>query len=430
MKYTDIKAPMKTIALIFAAIFLLTGCAGKETETGSHARAEADGVQIRPQFIEEVVTVSSNEPETVSSNEAVVTGPVKVKGIYVTGPAAGSSKIDTLIQLVEETELNAMVIDVKNDEGKITYRMDSGTVKELGSAVGYIPDIGELIRRCKERDIYLIARVVAFKDPFLAQAVPEYSIKTKSGEIFRDKSGLAWVNPYNKEVWEYLMEVAQQAVRDGFDEIQFDYIRFSTDLKSDELDFGPEAEGIGKTEIITEFTKYACEELKPSGAAVSADVYGTIIKNKVDQDIVGQNYGEMAAYLDYICPMVYPSHYGNGVFQIPVPDAEPYLTIYRAMEESAQVLEVLPEEERADVRAWLQGFTAKWVKGHIPYGPEQIRAQIKGAYKAGYEEWIIWNAASNYSREAFLTEEEAEEEKKGWDAEPEAGTVSGQEISN
>ena len=343
--------------------------------------------------------------------------PVKVRGIYVSGPVAGISRMDELIELVDQTELNAIVIDIKNDEGRVTYDMQSRQVLETESGIRYIPDLAALITKCKEKDIYLIARIVAFRDPYLAEKKPEWAVHTKEGEIFRDKSGLAWVNPYCREVWDYLVEIAGEAAAAGFDEVQFDYIRFSTDIKADTVDYGPEAGKVGKIEIITEFTEYLYEKLAPLGVYVAADVFGTVIENETDQEIVGQEYVKMAEHLDYICPMIYPSHYRNGSYGIRVPDAEPYETIYNACSASVQELSVLPEGNRAHVRAWLQGFTASSVPGHISYGPRQIREQIKGAYDAGYEEWILWNAAVRYQRDAFLTEEEAEAERMQWEAE-------------
>ena len=374
--------------------------------------AEEDGAVKQGEAFENGVKIPEREP-------------VKVKGIYVSGPIAGHSKMEDLIALVDETELNAMVIDIKNDEGKITYKMQTDTVLEIDAGVNYIRDIDALVKKCKEKDIYLIARIVAFRDPYLAEQKPELAVKTATGEVFRDKNGLAWVNPYKKEVWDYLMEVATEAAAVGFDEIQFDYIRFSTDIKAGEADFGAEAEGISKIDIITQFTEYAYETLAPLGVFVAADVFGTVIDNETDQKIVGQDYAKMAAHLDYICPMVYPSHYANGAYGISVPDAEPYRTIKEASDASVEVLGSLPEENRATVRVWLQSFTAKWVSGYISYGPKQIREQIKGAYDAGYEEWILWNAAVNYQRDSLLTDEEAEAERVQWDAEKAAETVSG-----
>lgn len=399
---------------------------GEDKKEDNNIDVEAAGENGRR---EETSGVSGNElesggeegGETETEEAEMPRGePVKVKGIYVSGPVAGIARMDELIELVDQTELNAVVIDIKNDEGKVTYDMQSEQVLEIGASVNYISDIEALVAKCKEKNIYLIARIVAFRDPYLAEQKPEWAVHTKEGGIFRDKSGLAWVNPYERGVWDYLVEIASEAASVGFDEVQFDYIRFSTDVKADEVDYGPEAETVGKIDIITEFTKYIYEKLSPLGVYVAADVFGTVIENETDQQIVGQDYVKMAEHLDYICPMIYPSHYRNGSYGIAVPDADPYHTIYGACSASVQELGVLPEGNHAHVRAWLQSFTASWVPGHISYGPQQIRAQIKGAYDAGYDEWILWNAAVKYQRDCLLTDEEAEAERQQWETEKES----------
>lgn len=373
---------------------------------------------------------------------------VKVKGIYVTGNMAGTPNMDNLISLVDRTELNAMVIDIKNDEGRVVYEMDSPLVSEIGSAQKLVADMPALVHKCRKHGIYLIGRIVAFKDPFLAEKRPELALHNQDGSVFCDKSGLAWVNPYSREVWEYLMEIAGQAVAAGFDEIQFDYIRFSTDSGMSKVDFGPEAVDRDKEGTITEFTAYAAQELHRLGVPVSADVYGIIIDSELDASIVGQDYYEMAKYLDYISPMVYPSHYGPGNLGLAVPDAQPYETIYRSMGASREVLagmrkdaegqqvsgndisrnEILSprdmepaEEIRADVRPWLQDFTASWVPGHIKYGPEEIRAQIQAVYDAGYEEWILWNASNRYTEGGLLPAQAAETAQSPGNADTAAG---------
>lgn len=435
---------IRVLAVILLVNGLLFGCGSaaetmadsvtesEDTEAAAASENETDAVgkedsgEAAVGSADEADTVSGNtvsDGSSVSENTVEVEAiprpePVKVRGIYVSGPVAGIAKMDDLIDLVDRTELNAMVIDIKNDEGRVTYKMQSEQVLEIDAGVRYIPDIDGLVAKCKEKNIYLIARIVAFRDPYLAEQKPEWAVHTKDGDIFRDKNGLAWVNPYEREVWDYLVEIASQAGQAGFDEVQFDYIRFSTDVNESEVDYGPESESVDKIEIITEFTEYAYGQLAPQGIYVAADVFGTVIDNETDQAIVGQDYMQMAQHLDYICPMVYPSHYHNGAYGITVPDAEPYRTIYAAASASVQALGVLPEENRAHVRMWLQSFTASWVNGHISYGPQQIRAQIKGAYDAGYDEWILWNAAVNYQPEAFLTDEEAEAQRKRWDEEP------------
>ncbi len=332
---------------------------------------------------------------------------VKAKGIYVTASKANKN-IDDLLKLVDDTELNAMVIDIKDDDGRITYQMNYQPAVEINAIRGYISDIEGVIKKLKEHDVYLIARIVAFKDPVLAEKKPELALKLKDGSTFRDKDKLAWVNPFKKEVWDYLVGVASHCAEIGFDEVNFDYIRFSTDSGMANVDFGAEAENKTKIETITEFVKYACEQLKPLGIYVSADVYGAIISSPVDAKIVGQSYIEMSKYLDYICPMIYPSHYGDGYYGIKYPDTEPYNLILAALEASRKSLNEIPEgEHRAKVRPWLQDFTATWIKHYIRYGSKEVRDQIEAVYDSDYSEWLLWNGAMNYTKGALYTEEEA-----------------------
>ena len=405
---------------------------------------EADEGQELPAEEEQVDEVSLKEDRP------------KVKGIFVTGAMAGTDNMSNLIELVDRTELNALVIDVKNDEGRITYDMQIPIVQELGVCRKYISDMESLIAECKEKDIYLIARVVAFKDPYLADAKPEWCIHKTDGSIFKDKDELAWLNPYNREVWDYLGQVAEGALAIGFDEVQFDYVRFSTDSGMKDADFGEGVQTEDRQQVITEFVAYAADRIHAAGGAVSADVYGVVIDSAVDQQIVGQNYVELSKHLDYISPMIYPSHYGPYNYNIPVPDAEPYRLVLAAMQSSRKVLAGVPsgtlygtkeeagtvsgntvsgnkivseadgesksweyttkqlatlapmEGVNVQVRPWLQDFTASWVKGHISYGAGELREQIQAVYDAGYEEWILWNAANRYTEEGLLPAGEEE----------------------
>ena len=508
------------LAAVLAAGLCLSGCQGKNVETmaafaekegaedGTGAADSADGEFGMSNESGAETTVdgdtAANPGASTGSVEDAATvkelNRVKVKGIYVSGPMAGTAGMDNLIALVDRTELNALVIDVKNDDGYLTCELDVPLVEQIGSEKHYIKDLPALVQTCKEKNIYLIARVVAFKDPILAEKMPEWSLHNSDGSIFRDKSGLAWVNPYRKEVWEYLASVGEAAIKAGFDEVQYDYVRFSTDSRMKQVDFGDSTKGRTKTEAISGFTLYASERIHAAGGRISADVYGVVIDSEEDQQIVGQNYVEMSRSLDAISPMIYPSHYGPYNYQIPVPDAQPYDTVLAAMQASkmvlagldpktgkkpvsadvsgndavdaaivggeavsgnnaadaaadsqstsgttavsgndavqnaenaqaadgAQVAEdaaaktpALSKEEiaqldpttgvQATVRPWLQDFTATWVKGHISYGPEEIRAQIQAVYDAGYEEWILWNAANRYTEGGLLTQEEEEQ---------------------
>ena len=340
--------------------------------------------------------------------------PVKVKGIYISGYMAGSEGLQAILDKIQGTEINTVVIDVKNDDGRITFAMeDAPTVNEIGATEKYIKDIDSLMAQLKARGLYTIARVVAFRDPYLAEKKPEWGLKNKDGSLYRDNRGLAWVNPYRTEVWDYLVEVGTEASKAGFDEIQFDYIRFSTDSSMKQAAFNEaDTRGRSKTDIITEFIQYAYEKLSSQNIFVSADVFGTIIGSRVDAEAVGQIYHEMACHLDYICPMIYPSHYGDGNFGIDHPDTEPYRTIRAALKLSKQDLESAREEGRpkAIVRPWLQDFTASYLEHHIPYGAKEIRAQIQAVYDAGYDEWILWSASNRYTWDGLLTSAAAKEE--------------------
>ena len=511
------------LAAVLAAGLCLSGCQGKNVETmAAFAEKEGteDGTGAADSVDGEFGMSNESEAETTvdgdtAANPGASTGSVedaatvkelnrvKVKGIYVSGPMAGTAGMDNLIALVDRTELNALVIDVKNDDGYLTCELDVPLAEQIGSEKHYIKDLPALVQTCKEKNIYLIARVVAFKDPILAEKMPEWSLHNSDGSIFRDKSGLAWVNPYRKEVWEYLASVGEAAIKAGFDEVQYDYVRFSTDSRMKQVDFDDSTKGRTKTEAISGFTLYASERIHAAGGRISADVYGVVIDSEEDQQIVGQNYVEMSRSLDAISPMIYPSHYGPYNYQIPVPDAQPYDTVLAAMQASKMVLAgldpktgkkpvsadvsgndavdaaivggeavsgnnaadtaadsqstsgttavsgndavqnaenaqaakdakdaqaakdaaaktpALSKEEiaqldpttgvQATVRPWLQDFTATWVKGHISYGPEEIRAQIQAVYDAGYEEWILWNAANRYTEGGLLTQEEEEQ---------------------
>lgn len=511
------------LAAVLAAGLCLSGCQGKNVETMA-AFAEKEGTEDGTGAADSVdgefgMSNESGAETTVDGDTAANPGAstgsvedaatvkelnrVKVKGIYVSGPMAGTAGMDNLIALVDRTELNALVIDVKNDDGYLTCELDVPLAEQIGFEKHYIKDLPALVQTCKEKNIYLIARVVAFKDPILAEKMPEWSLHNSDGSIFRDKSGLAWVNPYRKEVWEYLASVGEAAIKAGFDEVQYDYVRFSTDSRMKQVDFGDSTKGRTKTEAISGFTLYASERIHAAGGRISADVYGVVIDSEEDQQIVGQNYVEMSRSLDAISPMIYPSHYGPYNYQIPVPDAQPYDTVLAAMQASKMVLAgldpktgkkpvsadvsgndavdaaivggeavsgnnaadaaadsqstsgttavsgndaaqdaenaqaakdakdaqaakdaaaktpALSKEEiaqldpttgvQATVRPWLQDFTATWVKGHISYGPEEIRAQIQAVYDAGYEEWILWNAANRYTEGGLLTQEEEEQ---------------------
>ena len=364
------------------------------------------GLWTEPKPTPEVsVTPTPTEDEEIWMGDFVDTRErVKAKGIYLSS-AYFNKKIDDAIALIDRTELNAIVIDIKSDAGYISYRMDYDLAKEIGACSDTIGNIEATVKKLKEHGIYLIARIVTLKDPILADRKRELALKNKDGSIFRDSAGLAWVNPYEDQVWEYLTEICRQCAKIGFDEVNLDYIRFSTDKGMSNVDFGPKAEEMTRIEVITEGIRKICEEIKPLGVFVSCDVYGAIISSSVDAKIVGQSYFNMAKYLDYICPMVYPSHYGNGYYGLDYPDTHPYELVYNALMDSQKVLYMIdPAENKAEVRPWLQDFTATWVSHHLKYGKDEVRKEINAVYDAGYSQWLLWNAGVVYTEDALEKE--------------------------
>lgn len=389
---------MKRWFLLVVCTGFLAGCSRYTPIDMSPEVAQGETETKVEEASEETVGIIRITDETVGG--VPHREPVKVKGIYVSAYVAGSEDMmNTIIGHVEETELNAVVIDFKNDDGRITTKVESAAFSEIGACKSYVPDMKGLIQKLKDRGIYVIARVVTFRDPYLAENKPEWSLKLGDGSTYRDRNGLAWVNPYKQEVWDYLVEVGIQASAIGFDEIQFDYIRFSTEAGMKEVVFDEaDTKGRTKTDVITEFTQYVYQKLAPLGIFVSADVFGAIIESDQDAQSVGQIYGELAESLDYICPMIYPSHYGDGNFGLDHPDKHPYETILAALENSKKALALYKSDDKpqAIVRPWLQDFTASYLKNYITYGDEEIREQIRAVKDAGYDEWILWSAANKY----------------------------------
>lgn len=326
----------------------------------------------------------------------------KVRGIYVTGPTAGTKRMKSMIELITSTSslphgLNAMVLDVKNDGGNITYKMQDTLAKSVGACIGYVRDMPALIRELHENGIYVIGRIVCFKDPYLAKYRRDLALLKADSSAVTDGKGLPWVNPYKRDVWDYICRLAEQASKDGFDEIQFDYVRFPiTDNKKNPPQYGVDLDSFPREQCLSEFFAYCQKRLHAKNIIFGADLFGTVIGSPTDRDLTGQNYTQLGIMADNVCPMIYPSHYNKNTFGIPVPDANPYLTIYKALELSKEQLSRKDSMRTCAVRPWLQCFTASWVQGYISYGSKQLREQIQAVYDAGYDEWILWNASNRY----------------------------------
>jgi len=394
------KKNIKVLGTLLLTAALLAGCKGneipKEDEISKEVEARED-VEV-PTIITELDYLK--QPST---NWAAYRKTIPVKGIYMTGNTLGyKSRFYDLIDLIDRTELNAVVIDVKDDYGTLTYESNIPMVKELeADKVVKDKDFVQSMNLLAEKDIYPIARIVTFKDRTAASKRPDLAVKTKDGKIWRDNKGDAWLNPYNRESWEYPIQIAEEAALMGFKEIQFDYVRFPTDGKRDLIDYGDSANEPMR-DAIAEFLRYARERLAPYGVYVSADIFGLV--TTVEDDMrLGQHLETLATTVDFLCPMVYPSHYALGSYGVKYPDADPYTIVKTSLSVAKERIDNLETpEKKAVLRPWLQDFSAPWLKKdygpyYTPYGPEQIKAQKQATYDSGLDQWILWNAGNKYT---------------------------------
>lgn len=323
--------------------------------------------------------------------------PDHVRALYVNGWSAGSvARMNSLIALANRTEINSFVVDIKEADGQVTYRSTIPMVRRVGAnTVTPIRDVRALLARLREHGIYPIARIVVFKDPVLATARPDWAIQTAEQRVWRDHHDEIWVDSYNRNVWEYNIALAREALSLGFAEVQWDYVRFP-DVPGAYMRTAvyPAREGRSRSDAIREFLRYSRAQLEPFGAPVTADVFG--VTTSASHDVgIGQHWESMAPVTDVLLPMVYPSHYPRGSFGIAHPNADPYRTVLTALRHAVRRNRVI--EDAATIRPWLQDFTL----GRPPYGAAHVRAQIRAVYDAGLTEWVLWNASSRYTAGAL-----------------------------
>jgi hypothetical protein len=314
--------------------------------------------------------------------------PDEIRGVHVTMALASvPGKIDEYLSLTKHG-LNTLELDVKDENGEVGFRKPKvALARQVDAAKDYY-DPAEVARKAHAAGVYLIGRVVCFEDPTLTRSAPRYAIRTTSGGVWTTVAGLGWANPYDKRVWDYNVQLGLAAAKAGFDEIQFDYVRFPTDGDLSAAVF-PGKTNESKTAVITSFAKYAGERLKPLGVRVSADVFGLTATRNMG---IGQRPKKLGQYLDTIYPMVYPSHFGPGEYDLPDPNAQPGRTVGLALRDFDRQLTGL------DTRLvpWLQDFSL----GRT-YTLADVQDQIEAARDAGAEGFLLWNAAGVYTRGAL-----------------------------
>jgi hypothetical protein len=320
--------------------------------------------------------------------------PFRPKALYLSFYGIGDRKLrQAALDLATSTEINALVIDVKGDRGMIPYRSHVALAAEVGAQkIITVRNIEEQIRLLKDRNLYLIARIVVFKDSLLAVARPELAVKTAGGRLWRDREGLAWVDPFRREVWDYAIAVAVEAAALGFDEIQFDYVRFPD---ATGLSFSRPNTEASRVGAISGFFAAAREALAPYNVFVAGDIFGYVCWN-LDDTAIGQRLDDLTGQLDYISPMLYPSGFQFGIPGCRNPVAHPREIVSETLARAAQ-RSGLPGVR---FRPWLQAFK-DYAFGGRQFGAAEIRAQIDAAENSGSDGWMLWNPHNRYTSDGL-----------------------------
>lgn len=463
-------------------VMTITACSqDTTTNPDEEQKAKDEKMQKEEQQDEKIDNEKKKEnvKEEPEEDTLEFTYPDAVRGIYLTGHSAGGSRFEELVELVDDTDLNAMVIDIKDDYGNITFKLEGTEYDEFSK--NYIGDPEEMMETLAEHDIYPIARIVVFKDTVLAENNPELAFRRSDGSVWKNSGGEAFVNPFKEEVWEYNLDIAEKAVELGFQDIQFDYVRFPEGFETygldESLDYSlgnytekkltPKIEqeweemleeqqsedspdftkynideedvveqnkeivedeedvedadmeeleekasppsydsSLARVMAVSDFTEYAYDRLSEyEDVDVSVDVFGYIVTVPESREI-GQNFFRILQNVDVISSMIYPSHWGPGYFGVDHPDTEPYNLVDGYAEKELELLDKL--DDPPTTRPWIQDFTATWLQEgtYIPYGVEEVEAQIKALNDNGIYEFLLWNANNRYTEGVNYTPRE------------------------
>lgn len=397
-KMKQLSMPVKLFGLLFG-LFLMVMLGAYAILPPSIASYEIDSEA-------QASAAPAPEPELVEEVTHIAP-PAAVKAIYMTSHVGGylneageHSWRNNLIKMIDETELNSLVIDIKDYSGKISFDLDDELVDEIGAEVDRIPDIKEFIRELHEHDIYVIGRVSVMQDPHLAGLRPDLAVKRADGSVWTDGKGLSWIDPAARESWYYHAAIARASYAIGFDEINFDYVRFPSDGNMKDISYDHYDDSLRpKHEQMALFYEYLGNTLRPEGVVISADLFGMTTSAVEGFDLnIGQILEDALPHFDYIAPMVYPSHYPPGFNGWADPNEVPYELIYHVMSEGVEKA-VAMGEDPLKLRPWLQDFDYGG-----DYDAADVRAQIKGTYDAGLTSWMLWDPGVTYTREALLAD--------------------------
>ncbi|MEK7388532.1 MAG: putative glycoside hydrolase [Elusimicrobiota bacterium] len=311
-----------------------------------------------------------------------------LRGVHFTGWAAGSPRArKRFIAEMKAGGFNAVAVALKDYDGHV-FVPNVPLAMKTKAFLNAIPDMPAMVRDFSKEGIYTIARIAIFKDNALARARPDLAVHFPDGRIWTNDQGIAWVDPYQKEVWEYVIEIASRAAGAGFNEIQYDFIRFPSDGKTRQCRYSREDHSPETAQAaLREFLTLARERLKPLGVKLSICTFG--LTTSVDNGMgIGQRLDQMADLADFVSPMMYPSHYGKGEYGLKNPNRHPYETIRQGVKDAISRLNGNP----ASLRPYLQDFSLG-----VRYTPAHVRAQILAAEEQGVRGWILWNPQNRYS---------------------------------
>jgi hypothetical protein len=352
----------------------------------STARAVADtDTTVRRQVV-------VGEHPTPPVLDSLIKGTLPARGLYVYRFGANTRRLKHLIGIADSTEINALIIDVKDEFG-LNYESSDPMVKKNAGTQVKAHNLRALVDTIRAHGILPVARIVVFKDSVTARNNPDHTIRKADGTAWHDKKGQTWVNPYANAIWEYNFRVAEEAIKMGFGEIQFDYIRFPEPYKSLPPQVFPEQKGRTKPQVLAEFLSEARARFAKLGVRTTADIFGlvTTVGGALE---VGQKFEPIAQSVDVVLPMVYPSHYPPGSFQLPHPNADPYTVIHIAISRARERDEKLGIKGE-HVRPWLQAFS---LGKKLEYGPHELEEQKRAVYDSGFDGWVLWEPGSRYDK--------------------------------
>jgi hypothetical protein len=359
----------------------------KELRTDAQGRFEAMGDTLK-------VRAAGYGRDTVPVGEATTSQTIKLapllpKTLYMTVYGIGAPfLLDPALDVIDKSKLNGLVIDVKGDRGLIPYPSALPLAAKIGALkLRTIPDLKALVATLKAKNLYLIARIVTFKDDLLASAHPEWAVHIGKA-LWKDREGLSWIDPYRKEAWDYPLGVAEEAAAAGFDEVQFDYVRFPD---AQGLVFSQTSDEASRVATITGFLREARRRLAPYNVFLAMDSFGYVCWNQNDTGI-GQHIEDLASVVDVVSPMLYPSGFQFGIPGYRNPVQNPYEIVYRSLEECKR----RTADQPARYRPWLQAFT-DYAFGGKYFGADEIGKQVKASRDASTIGWMLWNPRNVYS---------------------------------